>query len=47
MLIHLCPSLDPVLYHETLAHGRRDVDHVITVVLLAHSWLAVAADGEA
>ena len=46
-IIHLCPSLDSVLHHETLGHGRRDVDHVVAVVLLAHSGLPVAADGEA
>jgi len=41
------PSLNAVLDHQVLGHGRRDLRHVVPVVLLAHAGAAVAADGEA
>jgi hypothetical protein len=44
---HLCPSPDAILDHEMLCHRRRDVDHMVAVVFLAHACFAVATDSEA
>ena len=41
---NLGPSSDSVLHHQILCHWNRDVDHVVSIGFLAHSWLAITAD---
>lgn len=43
---HLSPSYNSIFDHQALGHRRRDLGHVVPVVLLTHARLAVAADGQ-
>ena len=43
---HHRPTHDPVFCHEVLCHRRRDLGHVVAVILLAHAWLTITTDSQ-
>jgi hypothetical protein len=44
---HLCPAHDSIFGHQVLGHGRRDLGHMVSVVLFTHSRFSVTTDCEA
>ena len=46
-VVYLRPSYDAIFHHQILRQWRRYLGHMMSIVLLAHSRLAVAEDGEA
>lgn len=47
ILSHHSPSNNPIFDHQPFGHWPRNLRHVVSVVLLAHSLTAVSANGKA